>query len=134
MATPQLLARQDSSSLATMAGRRVLAEGEVARESAVISGLVNLRHLALYGGEGPNEPPILASFRHRGDAHPSKCWALNRQCTLSGVTQGRYRLRDANTNTLYAYASGSYTEMTMVWAGRLGWGGADTLRYLCGLL
>lgn len=59
----------------------VLVEGEVCRESNVADLLVNKRWMQLLSGgassgagsgSAPTEPPALASFRHKGDAEPSK--------------------------------------------------------------
>lgn len=65
-------------------GRSVLAEGLVCRESNVAERLVNRRWMVLYGpapggAMGNVEPPVLASFRHEGDAEPSKLWTVRAQ-------------------------------------------------------
>lgn len=65
----------------------VLAEALVCRESNVADRLVNKRWMQLLGPApgsavtgAPPEPPVLASYRHQGDAEPSKVWRLTRGC------------------------------------------------------
>lgn len=98
-------------------GRKLVVEGEVCRESNVAGRLVNKRWMQLFGPSGTGEPPLLASFRHRGDSEPSKLWEITRSCSVSEVESGTFNLR-SETSTLVAVVAGRYREVEMV--SRLG--------------
>lgn len=106
-------------------GRQLVVEGVVCRESNHVDLLVNKRWMQLLGpGSSPAgrggapEPPVLASFRHRGDAEPSKVWELTRNCSMTDVTAGKFHLR-VDTSTLVAIVASKYTEVEMVSEGAL---------------
>ena len=111
--------RRSPSKLAE--GRAVLAEGTVCRESNVADRLVNKRWMQLLGSthSGSSDPPVLASFRHGGDAEPSKVWPITRTCSVEAVSKGTFHLRQ-DTSTLVALVAAKYSEVELVGAGHGG--------------
>ena len=99
--------------------RRLVVEGDVCRESNVAGRLVNKRWMQLYGAGGAGggaaqpEPPLLASYRHRGDGEPSKLWEVTRSCSVSEVERGTFHLRP-EVSTLVAVVAGRYQDVEMV--------------------
>ena len=72
-------------------GRTLVVEGTVCRESNHVALLVNKRWMQLWGpgpGGAASEPPLLASYRHQGDAEPSKQWEVGAGRS-SGAGPGR---------------------------------------------
>jgi hypothetical protein len=105
-------------------GRKLIVEGEVCRESNVAGRLVNKRWMQLFGSAVPTiagaavEPPLLASYRSRGDSEPSKLWEITKSCSVSEIEPGTFHLR-TETSTLVAVVAGKYREVEMVSWGRL---------------
>lgn len=104
----------------------MLAEGVICRESNVADRLVNKRWMQLLAGGpggslagGAPEPPVLASYRHSGDAEPSKVWPITSTCSLSDVEKGTFHLR-VDTSTLVALVAAKYTAVEMVGAAQGG--------------
>lgn len=58
---------------------------------------MNRRYAVLYGSTVKDPLPVLASYRRKDDAEPSKCWALKRQCTLSDLHESIMRMRGKST-------------------------------------
>ncbi|KAI3426288.1 hypothetical protein D9Q98_008661 [Chlorella vulgaris] len=99
-------------------GRKLIVEGEVCRESNVAGRLVNKRWMQLFGSAVPTiagaavEPPLLASYRSRGDSEPSKLWEITKSCSVSEIEPGTFHLR-TETSTLVAVVAGKYREVEM---------------------
>ena len=94
--------------------RRVLLEGDVCRESAIATALVNRRWMVLHspgaaaeaadGGATTSAPASLSSYRHKQDTEPSRTWPITKACSLDAIEHGTYRLREGQS-TLYAVAT-----------------------------
>lgn len=103
------------------AGRPLVVEGDVCRESNVAQLLINRRWMQLFGpstggGGAAAAPPLLASYRHRSDAEPSKAWEITKNCSVTEVARGTFHLR-SDTTTLVAVVAAKFTEVQMVREG-----------------
>lgn len=99
--------------------RPILLQGVAARESGVVTGLVNERSFVLYGPKqgDTSSDPVLASFRRQSDSAPSRSWPITRLTQLSAVRHAVYNVRKKHASILRAVAAQAYTSKEMVRQG-----------------
>ncbi|KFM23600.1 hypothetical protein F751_2859 [Auxenochlorella protothecoides] len=112
--------RGHARSRSSVAGEETpILQGWLARESGVVSALLNKRFGALY-------PTALVTYRKEtdeassGGMTPSKVWSLSRDVSLTPVDRHTFKLRHAKTSTLWAVTAKAYDAKDM-WGFSVKW-------------